>query len=295
MESFADVSLRSGNYHAVLTSGGAGLASFTLCGIDLVMPHDPHTLPKGYSGQTLLPWPNRLRDGQYMWDGQLREFPCNDEATHTALHGLVAESDWDILDVQDDSARFGISVTASAAFPWSFESQVHYVLDSTRGLSVTITTRNLSDTPMPYGVSHHPYLRPGGGLVDEWVVQMPAQSVYEADEQMIPVRKHHVESFEQDYRSSRAMAGVSVDHCFTDLPHGEWSTRITSEKTGVTVELHSDARWLQMYSADAIGRGGVAVEPMTCPPNALATGEDLIIIPPGQEHTFSFRIAGWRN
>ena len=55
--------------------------------------------------------------------------------------------------------------------------------------------------------------------------------------------------------------------------------------SGVGVSLSSDARWLQVYSADNIGRVGVALEPMSCPPNAFNSGTDVVALSAGQTHT----------
>lgn len=289
---FSSYTLCAGPYTAVLSTLGAGIARLTLHGRDLLMVHDPLTVPDGYSGQVLIPWPNRLRDGKYSWDGVEYELPCNDEGTHTALHGLCADRQWAATLVEESCVEFSLFVEPVDGFPWAFSSTVRYSLDADRGLTVCVSTTNQSDTPMPYGVSHHPYLMPGGGSVDEWTVTAPAGSVYEADDQLIPVRKHDVAVLGHDYRAGRAMTGVSVDHCFSDLPEGEWIVRVESKSRGVAVLLHSDARWLQMYSGDFIGRAGIAVEPMSCPPNALASGDDLVVLSPGQEHSFTFRVSG---
>jgi aldose 1-epimerase len=53
---------------------------------------------------------------------------------------------------------------------------------------------------------------------------------------------------------------------------------------------------VMVYSGDTLGepsrrRRGLAVEPMTCPPNMLRTGEGLLVLEPGQTHTASWGIA----
>lgn len=63
--------------------------------------------------------------------------------------------------------------------------------------------------------------------------------------------------------------------------------------SGVGTSLSSDARWLQVYSADDIGRVGVAVEPMSCPPNAFNSGTDLVGLGPGQSYALTASIRGF--
>ena len=63
--------------------------------------------------------------------------------------------------------------------------------------------------------------------------------------------------------------------------------------SGVGTSLSSNARWLQVYSADDIGRVGVAVEPMSCPPNAFNSGTDLASLGPGQSYALTTSIRGF--
>src|SRR5206468_10500493 len=45
---------------------------------------------------------------------------------------------------------------AAGAWPWAFRAMQHFALSPT-GLSVALTLRNQSDTPMPAGLGWHPY------------------------------------------------------------------------------------------------------------------------------------------
>ena len=64
------------------------------------------------------------------------------------------------------------------------------------------------------------------------------------------------------------------------------------------VELAVDGafHWLQVYTGDTLPpderRRSVAVEPMTCPPNALADGADLVVLEPGAEWSGTF-VLSW--
>ena len=60
----------------------------------------------------------------------------------------------------------------------------------------------------------------------------------------------------------------------------------------MSVGLSSDAKWVQVYTAEALDRKGIAVEPMSCPPNAFNSHEDLIVLRPGHSHTLTFSIRG---
>lgn len=284
--------IAAGDYEATLSPLGAGLSALTLCGVDLVMPTDPTCEPPGYAGQTLLPWPNRLRDGHYTWAGGQYSLPCNDVGTHTALHGLVADKLWTVAIHEAAWAQFALTLAPSDAYPWELLCSVRYELDADLGLRVTVTASTTGESPAPYGVSQHPYLLPGQGTVDDWTLKAPARVVYSSDDQLIPVRASEVQETEHDYRSVVPMRGRSVDNCFAGLPDGPWTVTVANPSAGVATMMTSTARWLQMYSGDFIGRTGLAVEPMSCPPNAFASHVDVVALKRGDSHVFSYDIRG---
>ena len=61
------IEITAGKYCATIVSDGAGLASLTYAGHDIVLPHYPAEKPVGYNGKVLIPWPNRITNGQYVW------------------------------------------------------------------------------------------------------------------------------------------------------------------------------------------------------------------------------------
>ena len=112
---------------------------------------------------------------------------------------------------------------------------------------------------------------------------------------MIPVAAHDVASFGLDFRSPTIIGASQLDHAFAGLPEGTWAATLRDPASGVGVSLSSDARWLQVYSTDYIDRVGVAVEPMSCPPNAFNSGTDVIALKAGETHTLSARITGFES
>ena len=112
---------------------------------------------------------------------------------------------------------------------------------------------------------------------------------------MIPVAAHDVASFGLDFRSPTLIGDSRLDHAFAGLPEGTWTVTLRDPASRVGVSLSSDARWLQVYSADYIGRVGVAVEPMSCPPNAFNSGRDVVALGEGETHTLSARISGFQS
>ena len=71
--------------------------------------------------------------------------------------------------------------------------------------------------------------------------------------------------------------------------------------TGRSVHLWVDEgyRYLMLYTADSVQllerrRTSVAIEPMSCPPDAFRTGTDLIELAPGNSWRGVWGIRVWR-
>jgi aldose 1-epimerase len=83
-----------------------------------------------------------------------------------------------------------------------------------------------------------------------------------------------------------------IDYAFTDLARDEAGRAVCrlTAPDGATAELWADESYpfIELYTGDTLSpprrRRGLAVEPMTCAPNAFRSGEGLIRLEPGQTH-----------
>lgn len=89
-------------YEAVIASVGASLRSLTFRGRDLVVPFDADEVRPGYRGTTLAPWPNRIVDGTYEFDGVAHQLSLTEPERGQALHGLLAWAEYADRLVEDD-------------------------------------------------------------------------------------------------------------------------------------------------------------------------------------------------
>lgn len=287
-----EIRLRSGAYEARIVSVGAGIAGLTLKGADLVMPHAADELPDGYLGKTLMPWPNRIAKGTYTWEGTEYQVPVNETSTGAALHGLMAWVDWNIVHADNDSATLTSFIAPRYGYPWALEAAVTYALHAQRGLSVTLHATNITDQPAPYGVSSHPYLTLNNAPNANYELTIPARSILEVDAELTPVTLRSVSELDRDFQRGRLLGEQVVDHAFTDLPQEGWTVTLRDPSHTQFVSLSADTPWVQVFTADSLGRQSVAVEPMSCPPNAFNTHNDLIVLAPGQSHSMTFTICG---
>jgi aldose 1-epimerase len=281
-----------GEYRAVITGVGAGLRALSHRGRPLVVKYAADQAPPGGAGQLLVPWPNRVRDGRYDWDGEQRQLDISEPPTHNASHGFVRWLPWRVVAEDAASVRFGLRLYPMHGYPHILDLTAAYRLGPD-GLAVEVTARNVGPTAAPYGLGAHPYLTlgRGAGSVDDTVLELPADTWAPVDDRMIPTGRESVDGTAYDFRKARSIGATRLDTAYTGLqrdPDGLARTRLTSEDGGRGVELWvgPEITWLQLYSADGLPgsfhRAGVAVEPMSCPPNAFGTGADVIRLEPGE-------------
>jgi aldose 1-epimerase len=287
--------LRAGDYSAVIASVGASLRVLKYGSAagerDLTVPFDADEVRPAYRGATLAPWPNRVVDGRYRFGGRDHVLALTEPARGHALHGLVAWLDFDAVDGGDDHVTLAAEIEPQAGYPWRLRIETTYAL-SADGLTQTVRATNLSGDTAPFGTGPHPYLVAGPGRVDDWILELPARQVLEVTEdRLIPteLRSVEVDADRFDFRAPRRIADARIDHAFTDLesaPGGRATVRVTDgQGSGVGMAWGKDCAWVQVHTADlpeeSRSRRGLAVEPMTCPPDAFNSENALILLDPG--------------
>jgi aldose 1-epimerase len=285
------IQLAAGDYAATLASSGATLAALTHAGRDLIMSFDPAVeLGAGYQGRTLAPWPNRISDGRYSFDGADFAAPRNEHSTGAALHGLASFVSWGVEASASDSVTFVLDLPGTPSYPFDVRLRVQYLLDAEAGLFVLVSGTNEGATDAPLGLSAHPYLT-CSAPVDECVLGLVAEQVLLVDQAMRPAELVSVEGTDYDFRTPGSLDGRHVDHAFTVLPEGGWTVVLTHPENGGVV-LASDAPWVQAFTGDTpdLLRGGVAVEPMTCPPDGFNSDPEGVRVRPGETKSLRYTI-----
>jgi len=281
--------LSSGDQHAVVTEVGAGLRTYSAGGRELLDGYPAEALASSGRGQLLLPWPNRIRDGLYRLDGREHRLPLNEPERGNAIHGLVRWSSWAVAERTADRVVLDHVLHPQPGYPFTLELRVEYSLDAD-GLTVRTTATNAGGESCPYGAGAHPYLALES--VDEARLRLPARTVYDSDERGIPVSSSPVDG-ELDFRTPRPVGGVQLDHCFTDLERDE-DGRARVELDRTTLWVDESYPYLMVFTGDALPeeerRRSIAVEPMTCAPNAFASGDGLVVLDPGETHAAAWGI-----
>jgi len=232
--------IRHGAQRAVIVEVGGGIREYG----DVLLGYGVDEMCSSGRGQVLAPWPNRLADGAYEWEGSRLQLPITDLKTHSAIHGLVRWATWSAVEHEESRVVMEHLLHPQPGYPFMVRLRVEYTVDGD-GLTVRTTAENEGTRACPFGVGHHPYI------------------------------------------------ACNVDELFGDEKIDEARTFDGSFAVG-DVTIWADESWpyAQFFTGDLpdIQRRGFAVEPMTCPPQAFATGEGLIRLEPGETFAGSWGI-----
>jgi aldose 1-epimerase len=293
----AQWTIAAGGHEAVVVEVGGGLRTYRAGGVDYVDGYAADELCVGNAGQVLAPWPNRIRDGRYAFDGRSYQLPLTEPERHVALHGLVNWLPWRLVARDADAVTVQCELPAQPGYPWPLMLRTDWRVGAD-GLRATHEATNLGGVPAPFGVAVHPYLRLPGVPVDDLLLRVPGRSRLLVDGRLLPIGAAKVAGGEYDFTAPRRIGDALLDTAFGDLdpdPAGGSSATLSSaDGSAVSVWADSAFGWWQVFSGDSLTgerhRRSVAVEPMTCPPDAFRSGRDVIILKPGQSWRASWGI-----
>jgi aldose 1-epimerase len=286
---------------------GAGIRTYTSGGRAVIDGYSESEMCPGGRGQLLAPWPNRLADGCFEWDGQRLQTPLSEPENHNAIHGLVRWAAWTAAAVDAAQTRLTYQLHPQPGWPWPLDLAVAYALGD-EGLEVVTEVTNVGDAKSgacPVGIGWHPYLVPFGGMVDQAVLTLRAAEAYRSDQRGLPVGRHEVDGTSLDFRSGRTVGEAVLDVAFTALDRdrdGRSTVELvpTARGDGQAAHTYGIRMWMDssythvmIFSGDTLAdaarrRRGLAVEPMTCAPDMLRSGDGRRVLEPGE----SF-IAAW--
>ncbi len=285
--------IRHGEQRATIVEVGGGLRSYDRGDRAVLQPYPETAMRDAAHGAPLIPWPNRLADGKYPFDGRDYQVALTEPEKHNAIHGFLLWRRWQAVEQHEDRVRMAARLYPLEGYPFTLDLEVEYALTA-GGLAVTTTATNLGDTSCPYGCGQHPYLSPGPAAVDDCVLQLAAGTRIVTDsERQLPIGREPVDGTPYDFRSPRRIGELHIDHAFTDLARdGDGLAWVRLQRPdGATAQLWVDRSYplIELYTADELTperrRRGLGTEPMSCPPNAFRTGQQVHRLEPGRSHT----------
>jgi aldose 1-epimerase len=294
------VDIRRDGHHAVIVEVAGGLREYDVDGRSLVDGYAAGEMCTGARGQLLVPWPNRLRDGRYQFGGETYQVPLSEPENLNAIHGFLRWEHWHIRQRADDRVVMEHILHPRDGYPFTLQVDAEYRLDG-GGLVCSTTATNIGDRPCPYGVGAHPYLHADADTVDLCELEAPGNRYLTSDDRGIPTGAAGVDGTQYDFRSRRLIGTTVIDAAFTDVDReadGRAWVRLWrgGEQLGVGLWMDEVYPFYMLFTGDALPeterrRRSIGVEPMTCAPNAFASGDGLITLAPGESVVSSWGIA----
>jgi galactose mutarotase-like enzyme len=294
--------LTHGTHHAVVVERGAGLREYGSGGVCFVDGYAEDQPDDSSRGQLLLPWPNRIANASYRFENREFHLPVSEPRTGSAIHGLTHNLSWQCVAVSASTVTLALDLQLEDGYPFRLDLRALYSLDDD-GLTVTVRATNQGEMACPYGAGAHPYVRLAtAGTIDGALLHIPASMTLDADARGIPTgAERQVSGTGFDFQTPKPIGSEVLDTAFTRLTAGADNiTRISladpDTRHGVMVWMDSSHRYAMIYSGDTLGdvarrRHGLAIEPMTCAPDAFNSGAGLIVLQPGEMHTSTWGIA----
>jgi len=285
---------------AVVVEVGGGLRIYEDGGEPLLDGYEVDEMCSGARGQPLVPWPNRVRDGQYEFDGHSHQLPLTEPEAHNAIHGLARWANWTAAEKSPGRVVMEHLVHPQPGWPGTLLVQIEYLLGDD-GLVVSTTATNVGSVDTPFGTGAHPYLTVGVEPIDSLILQAPGRRYLESDDRGIPTGVRDVEGTPLDFLAPRELGATKLDTGYTQLVRDEDGLARVRIATGdgsrrANLWMNAAYPFLMLFTGDALPdpaerRRGLAIEPMTCAPNALQSGDGLVRLEPGETHTARWGIS----
>lgn len=261
--------------------------------------------PSGHGIPLLFPFPNRIRKGQYTWQGRQYELaPSNVpfDPVGNAIHGFCLDRPWRVTvsGRQYAVGEFQLSVDARDRLPfWPADAliQVRYELRRSC-LRADITIANPDDSPLPWGFGTHPYFRLPLGAKSEQKHCLIEASAAEAWELIdcLPTGIRRPIPADKDLREGAYFDQLHLDDVFTtqqpehDAPASVQSIQhlIMDETAGLQVLQRCDPVFRELVVYTPPNRSAICLEPYTCVTDAInLQGRDINtgwrVLDPGDE------------
>lgn len=290
--------IAAGAQRATIVEVGGGIREYAVDGRDVLDPYPADAMCDGAHGAPLIPWPNRLADGTYSFDGDEHQVAITEPDKHNAIHGLLRWRNWRALEHEPDRVLMATRLHPLKGYPFQLDVEIEYTL-SAAGLTVSTTATNRGETSCPYGSGQHPYLSPGTGLIDDCTLKLEAATwVDTMNDRQLPTGTKATSGTTLDFNEAKTLGKHKLDTPFCDLVRDvdqrAWVILTAADGSRAELWVDNSYQLIELYTGDTLEldrrRRGLGAEPMTCPPNAFQTGTGVHRLDPDTSTTSTWGV-----
>jgi aldose 1-epimerase len=254
---------------------GGAVLKLILNGHKIIQAPAPINDPNTYAGAVLFPFANRVERGFYKFEGEPFQLNCNEHNQKNAIHGLVYNQSFKVVDhhlVADEASvllTFNTAGKQFTGFPFQFEMRLRYVLKPD-ALVLKVCIKNTDAGAFPFSLGWHPYFFTE--QTQDRRLELLANSRFVNNEAQVPVSEAHE-------RISELLVNKFYDDCF-QLE----SPELTYHNHDYRLKLHSDSKdnFLQVFTPE--DPRYFAIEYMTAPANCFNNHKGLLTLSPEESY-----------
>lgn len=264
---------------------GATILLLTLSGSTIIQVDDRFPCKYRFQSAILSPFPNKIRGGKYNYGDTSYQLSKNDKKKKHAAHGLFYNRSFQVehLELGCDTAEIRLSHTYNgedSGYPFPYKLGVVYRINTKAELKISFETTNQCTRPIPYGLGFHPYFSLNCPLKD-LVLTLPECFKLEVDADNLPSGSF---SKVQKYVLGEQLGDTTLNDCF-QLPetNNGFKIRVRSPEDPKAIEINFQTNqngfgYVQLYTYPEGNE--LAIEPMTCAPDAFNNGLGLVFLSP---------------
>lgn len=276
----------SNSFIEIAPNEGGRIVKLVVDNLEIIA--EPAGIPyrDSYAASLLFPFPNRIEDGIFIFDDNEYCLPCNQVQEQNALHGLIFNKNFQLVNKILDEEKITLQFKFSSdelveGFPFKYEVAINYGLNKnvfTCGMKIT----NNDSRAFPFALGWHPYFLTS----DKSKTTLLFKSKYQLinshrniPAKIKPLSQDVVLKFNQLY-----------DDCFG------LATREVQFKTPdyeMTLEFENASNYLQIYTPE--NTNVIAIEPMTAPANCFNNGMGLKFLEPSKTHSEAWQLTLKKN
>ena len=225
-----------------------------------------------YKSAFLFPFPNRISEGKYEFGQTKYELDCNEKALNNALHGHIYNKQFSIksIETSENNAIVSLFYTDEGktnGFPFPYRLEIIYAF-SPKKIAITFQVFNSGEKSFPFGIGWHPYFKTSN--LKSSSLDFEGETQYLLDERMIPQREILLK-----FKTPLTIEDTFLDDCFiTNKPQVYF--KCDTYSIGIDSSPKSKKNYLQVYTPPT--KDCVAIEPMTCAPNAFNNKNGLQVL-----------------
>ncbi len=260
---------------------GASIENFYMNGLHVIAALETIPYGESYASALLFPFVNRISDGTYNFQNEKFQLDCNHAAEGHAIHGLVYNKRFEIVDEHISDKESIISLqynqeNGQTGFPFKYNFQVTYKLGHNT-LGIEFQVKNTDGQPFPFSIGWHPYFKTSD--ISKTTLVFLAKEQFTNNCRNIPVQS--------DGLSGKRYLNFNApkDDCYG---LNDKKVEFCTPEYKMTIINSNGSNYLQIYTPPQTNL--VAIEPMTAAPDCFNNKYGLKVLAPHQIFKEKFQL-----